>query len=393
MKQVKCIIILSLMFILFNNDIIMAQAQKKDTINNNIEQLTKQAKEGDSVAQYQLGCCYYYGKNIKKNKKEGLKWLNESSKRGYDKAKMELAKIELEKTNIEEDNFISSSQDDSLYIEEQKNLAKHGNIEAQNNLGDCYYYGNHEIKRDYKEAIKWYRKAAERGYAKSQYMLGYCYYHGQGVEEDHDEAILWYRKAADQGYEDAQKELYRIQLSETQINDTCNLDGLKDRANSGDAIAQIDLGDIYYYGKCNIKQNYKEAVKWYKMAAEQGNSEAQACLGNCYYFGIGINKNYEEAVNYYRKSANQGDKEGESGLGDCYYFGRGVNKNYKTAVEYYTKSANKNKTGAQYMLGWCYYHGQGVKLNKAEGIRWYKKAAVQKNKDAQHELNNIGETW
>lgn len=46
------------------------------------------------------------------------------------------------------------------------------------------------------------------------------------------------------------------------------------RAEAGDAMAQSSLGVYYYFGK-NVTQDYKEAVKWWTRAAEQGNAGAK----------------------------------------------------------------------------------------------------------------------
>ena len=37
-------------------------------------------------------------------------------------------------------------------------------------------------------------------------------------------------------------------------------------------------------------------MKWYRLAADQGNAEAQRWLGDCYFFGHGVGKNKREAV-------------------------------------------------------------------------------------------------
>ena len=47
--------------------------------------------------------------------------------------------------------------------------------------------------------MKWWRKAAEQGYADAQFSLGVAYDNGQGVPQDNDEAVKWYRKAVEQG--------------------------------------------------------------------------------------------------------------------------------------------------------------------------------------------------
>ena len=51
------------------------------------------------------------------------------------------------------------------------------------------------------------RKAAEQGDIDAQYELGNCYYNGRGVSEDKAEAVKWYRKAAEQGHVNAQYQL------------------------------------------------------------------------------------------------------------------------------------------------------------------------------------------
>ena len=57
--------------------------------------------------------------------------------------------------------------------------------------------------KDYAEAVKWFRKAAEQGIAGAQHNLGFYYSSGTGVKKDEAEALKWYRKAAEQGYDEA----------------------------------------------------------------------------------------------------------------------------------------------------------------------------------------------
>ena len=52
---------------------------------------------------------------------------------------------------------------------------------------------------DAKEAVKWYRKAAEQGHASAQYNLGVAYEVGEGVLEDDVTAYAWYNIAAANG--------------------------------------------------------------------------------------------------------------------------------------------------------------------------------------------------
>jgi TPR repeat protein len=51
------------------------------------------------------------------------------------------------------------------------------------------YLNGAGLAKDQKEAVKWYRKAAEQNYAAAQYNLGLSYYSGTGVTKDDAEAV------------------------------------------------------------------------------------------------------------------------------------------------------------------------------------------------------------
>ena len=69
-----------------------------------------------------------------------------------------------------------------------------------------------------------------------------------------------------------------------------------------DAYAQSNLGYMYYHG-LGVDQDYTEALKWNKKAAEQGHALAQNNLGNLYELGLGVDIDFTEAVKWYRKAA------------------------------------------------------------------------------------------
>ncbi|WP_425592411.1 tetratricopeptide repeat protein, partial [Aggregatibacter kilianii] len=54
-------------------------------------------------------------------------------------------------------------------------------------------------KQDYVEAAKWYRKAADKGYAMAQFNLGLMYRDGDGVKQNRTVAKEWLGKACDNG--------------------------------------------------------------------------------------------------------------------------------------------------------------------------------------------------
>ena len=86
---------------------------------------------------------------------------------------------------------------------------------------------------------------------------------------------------------------------------TSEKDNVFRRAGKGDAKAQFNLGLKYDTGE-GVPQNYTEAAKWYRKAAEQGYAEAQFNLGTLYDEGRGVPQDYAEAAKWYRKAKDQG---------------------------------------------------------------------------------------
>ena len=157
-------------------------------------------------------------------------------------------------------------------------------------------------------------------------------------------------------------------------------------AEQGHVGAQCHLGYCYDKGQ-GVPQDYSEAVKWYRKAAEQGYMDAQNNLGYCYDKGRGVPQDYSEAVKWYRKAAEQGDATAQYNLGVCYKKGQGVPKDYSEAVKWYRKAAEQGDMYAQNNLGVCYDNGQGVSQDYSEAVKWYRKAAEQGYAVAQ---NNLG---
>ncbi len=133
----------------------------------------------------------------------------------------------------------------SSYIDVIKLRAEQGDAEAELNLGNLY--SSCEIGKS-DEAVKWYRRAAEQGNARAQFLLGVLAKAGNGVPEDDREAMKWYKLAAEQG----------------------------------DVHAQTSLGNMYADGE-GVPEDDREAVKWYRLAAEQGLGAAPAQ----FYLGLG----------------------------------------------------------------------------------------------------------
>ena len=145
-----------------------------------------------------------------------------------------------------------------------------------------------------------------------------------------------------------------------------------------------DLNELYLKAKEYLENNdFVNAVKYYKMAAEKGHAKSQNNLGNRYLHGEGVEKNYEEAVKWYKLAAEQGEMYAQYNLANRYYRGQGVQLDYQKAFELFKKSAEQGYDEAQVMIGYCYYNGKGVANDFVESLYWYKKAAEQNNALAQ----------
>lgn len=89
--------------------------------------------------------------------------------------------------------------------------ANHGDVEAQRIIGKRLFFGLNGAPVQRNNAIKWFKKAAERGDAQSLCILGELYENGTNVKKDLDTARMYYRKAAAAGSKKAAEKLTRIQ--------------------------------------------------------------------------------------------------------------------------------------------------------------------------------------
>jgi TPR repeat protein len=132
-------------------------------------------------------------------------------------------------------------------------------------------------------------------------------------------------------------------------------------------------------------------VKWYTLAAEQGNADAQYNLGIMYEYGEGVPKDAKSAVKWYTLAAQQGQVESQYYLGAMYERGEGTPKDAKSAVKWYTLAAEQGQVEAQYNLGYLYQNGIGVLDNLKTAMIWYTKAAEQGYAKAQFRLGMLYE--
>jgi hypothetical protein len=87
-------------------------------------------------------------------------------------------------------------------------LAQDDDPRAQTNLGFLYASGC-GVTRDDADAVRWYRRAAEQGYAPAQFNLAHMFADGRGCPQSQEQALGWYRKAAQRSFPPAQRSLAR----------------------------------------------------------------------------------------------------------------------------------------------------------------------------------------
>ena len=276
---------------------------------------------------------------------------------------------------------------DAEAVKWYRKSAEQGYAIAQNQLGYMYQKGR-GVEQSNVEAVKWFRKSAEQGNATAQFNLGWMYENGRGVEKSNTEAVKWYRKSAEQGNARSQCNLGEMYVNGRGVEKS-NTEAVKwyrKSAEQGDASAQVSLGWMYENGR-GVEQSDMEAVKWYRKSAEQGYGLAQGFLGRMYENGRGVKKSNTEAVKWYRKFAEQGDATAQSYLGVMYADGRGVEQSNVEAVKWFRKSAEQGNATAQKNLAWMYREGRGVERSNAEAIKWYRKAEQNGCKLSDNERN------
>jgi len=247
---------------------------------------------------------------------------------------------------------------------------------------------------DEKDALAWYRKAAEAGNQRGVSLVMTSLYSGVGVAKGSPEANAI---AADMRP--------RVQVTSAPT--------INQQAEKGDPHAQHNVASML-----EREGKYDEAIKWYTRAADQGYRPSQMNIAQMYEKGMGVVKDTQEARKRYRRIAEQGDREAryrvaklaaEAGdnaeavpvyerairdddvramldLGEMYESGRGVPKDGARAVALYERAADQSRW-ARYKLGVVYAEGKLVPLDYTKARYWSERSAADHNPEAQ---NNLG---
>ncbi len=217
---------------------------------------------------------------------------------------------------------------------------------------------------------------AEAGDVEAQYLLGrWCYETGWGGEPTRKAALDWWRKAAEKGYAPAQALLGRYLAWNAKTSNE-GFGWLHKAEVQGDRSAMYCLGYFLQNGY-GITKNEAEAFKWYVKAADKGHAIAQYLVGYMYQEGQVTAKDDAKAVEYLRKSAEQNCGAAVRLLAKKYAEGKGVKQDFKESARWLRGVAEWGDCRAQHDLGFMYFEGKGVPLDLVEAYRWVSLASTQ----------------
>lgn len=163
------------------------------------------------------------------------------------------------------------------------------------------------------------------------------------------------------------------------------LQEIRKAAISGDASAQFDLGRAYDLGHYGLEIDYQEALKWYKLAANQNMFAAMNNIGVIYAENL---DQPEEGFRWVEKAAVLGNSFSQRVLALYYLNGTGVEKDVERGKAWYMAAANNGEAAACLNLGLMYGIGDhGVDINLPLALYWYGKGDELGDLDC---IRNIG---
>ncbi len=206
------------------------------------------------------------------------------------------------------------------------------------------------------ESLAKYLALAKQGDANAEFNVGLIYYEGRSASEEG----IWVEAIGESIRQGSRQSILDTEWLADEIWDNvvgkdspdpieqaeqawAKMDSSKKRA------AQRDSELIALRDKIQRK-NYKNAAKWFGLAAKHGDAEGQYYLGVLYNRGEGVKKNAAKAVQWNRQAAEQGNVNAQSSLGDSYAFGFGVQKDDQKAAESYRKAAAQGDLVAEQLL-------------------------------------------
>ena len=339
------------------------------------------AYKGNAEAQYKLGLCYADGNGIAADDTIARQWFTKSANANYAPAQVKLCIWMVAGKGGPQDAILGLS-----YCEK---AAKQNYPEAYTKLGEYYYEGK-VVARNYTKAIKYLAYASKKGSASAAFKLGFCLKNGYGITQNRKKAFAYFQLAAKRNYAPG-----KYALGE------CYEKGIGIPIDYTKALSAYTASAKSKWTNADIKKSQQDAAagqkrlaeigKWWSLANEKNDAQAQCNVGTCYFTGNGVKKDFNQALAWFQKSAAQDNLEGIVRVADCQFHGYGIKQDAKAAVETYLKAAEKGQPYAMFRLGQCYEAGTGIKQNLTSAYNWYLKAASAKYAQAEKEAKRIKE--
>lgn len=161
-----------------------------------------------------------------------------------------------------------------------------GDVKAASNLGWLLTRGD-IVEKNIEAGVKWLEKAAGDGLPVAQSLLGDLYLQGEGVPADSLIAADLYKTAFEHGLYDAGYKLYALMAPEYEYLTPEE---------------KVKTGKYYY-----LRGAPSEGVKLFYMAADEGNPEAMALLGDAYSRALGVPYDHALSLKYFVQAASAGN--------------------------------------------------------------------------------------
>jgi TPR repeat protein len=248
----------------------------------------KAADNASLLGSYKVGCCYALGLGVKRDKKQAKQFFLRAAKQQFPRAIIAL--LLLRDQDKAENLFFSGDEKRAFQLFEQQKTAKDIFYTAM-----CLKYGIGTDKNE-NRAFKLLQQS-NNYYAKLE--VGKCYETGIGVAVNKSKALEFFRQAAKGKIRCVAFQLGR--LYEKYYDIKTAIKWYKLAAANGDVNGIFKLGELYFNGTISFFKNHKKSFSYFIQAAKMGHIRALYRVGDMYYKGLGIAKNRQLASAYWQK--------------------------------------------------------------------------------------------
>ncbi len=205
-------------------------------------------------------------------------------------------------------------------------------------IGEIYRDGL-AVRRDVREAVRWYRLASALGDKQAAFQLGVVLLDGApDVPKDRAAAKAQFEKAAAANHPGA---LYNVGVLAIEGDDSTPPDFAKAAEDFKRAAIAGDDNGAYSYGVLlrqgrGVPLDIEESAHWLKRAAEGGIIAGQVEYAIMLFNGVGVERNEVEAAKIFQKAAAHDNPIAQNRLAHLYVSGHGVPRDLVQAAVWYS---------------------------------------------------------